>query len=154
MFHRPIQALAAAAALFSLAACEEPAPKTSFGGIPFGDYVLVGIGGGTIPLRNVTMKVEETRLSGRGPCNGYTVPNTVELPALALGPMVTTQATCKDQDLENRFFQTLQSANQIEYYGEVLKVKSPHTWLIFERGVPAAQAVSALDQARADQGMQ
>lgn len=155
MFSRPFLAVTAAAAIFAVAACEDPAPKSSLGGIPFGDYVLVGIGGGTVPMRDVTLKIEENRLSGHGPCNGYTVENTAELPALALGQINTSNTPCaKNQNLESRFFQTLQSATTVEYYGGVLKVKAPQTWLIFERGVPMRDQVSALEAARGQQGLQ
>lgn len=155
MFSRPFLAVAAAAAVFAVAACEDPAPKTSAGGIPLGDYVLVGLGGRTVPMRDVTVKVEENRLSGHGPCNGYTVENTAELPALALGPINTSNAPCSaNQNLESQFFQTLQSATSAEYYGGVLKIKAPQTWLIFERGVPMRDQISALEAARGQQGMQ
>ncbi|MDB6182158.1 META domain-containing protein [Paracoccus fistulariae] len=155
MFSRPFMAVAAAAAVLSLAACEDPAPKTSAGGIPLGDYVLVGLGGRTVPLRDVTLRVEENRLSGHGPCNRYTVENNGDLPALQLGPISSsTQACAVNQDLETSFFQTLQSATSVEYYGGVLKVKAPQTWLIFERGVPKRDQISALDAARGQQGLQ
>ena len=47
---RPALALAAIATL-TLSACSEPAGDP-MGGIPANDYVLVGIGNGTVPLRN------------------------------------------------------------------------------------------------------
>lgn len=143
------------AAALVLAACE-PTPAVSpddRGFIPGGDYVLVGMDGATVPLRNMTLTIAETSISGRGPCNGYGARNTAELPLVALSPLQQTGVACgKNATLENRYFSVLQAATEMEYFGGVLKVKSPSTWLIFERGVPEAQAqISALDQARAGQ---
>ena len=143
------------AATLVLAACE-PTPPVSpddRGFIPGGDYALVGMDGATVPLRNMTLTIGEASVSGRGPCNGYGAINNAELPMVALSPLQTTGVPCgKNAAIENRFFEVLQSATEMEYYGGVLKVKSPQTWLIFERGVTEAQAqVTALDQARAGQ---
>ncbi|MFV0385116.1 META domain-containing protein [Paracoccus sp. (in: a-proteobacteria)] len=139
----------------ALAACE-PAPQATPDGvrdtgfIPGGNYVLVGMDGQTVPLRDVTMLVEESRLSGQGPCNSYSADNNAELPLLALSPIVSTEMACKDMKLENRFLSVLQSATAMEFYGGVLKVKSSQTWLIFEHGVRAS-SVNALDAARGRQ---
>ncbi|RJL16388.1 META domain-containing protein [Paracoccus siganidrum] len=141
-----------AAAILALAACEPAAPPGEDRGfIPGGNYVLVGMDGGTVPLRNVTMLVEEYRISGQGPCNSYSAQNNVDLPQVSLSPIVSTEMACKDSRLENRFLSVLQSATEMEYYGGVLKVKSPSTWLIFEYGVRADSGVSALDAARGSQ---
>lgn len=147
--------IAACAAVFALAACEPTAPPVTDGEdrgfIPGGDYVLVGMDGAAVPLRDVTLRVEEKRISGKGPCNGYSAQNQAELPAVALAPIVSTKAACKNMQLENRFLSVLQSATAMEFYGGVLKVKSPSTWLIFERGVRADSAVNALDAVRGGQ---
>lgn len=134
----------------ALAACE-PAPTTAPGEdrgfIPGGSYVLVGMDGQTVPLRDVTLLIEETRISGQGPCNSFSAENNAELPAVQLGPIISTKMACKDQRIENRFLQVLQTATEMDFYGGVLRVKSPQTWLIFEHGVRAG-SVSALDEAR------
>lgn len=146
---------ALAAAALALAACEQTPPVSpdDRGFIPGGDYALVGMDGATVPLRNMTLTISESAVSGRGPCNGYGAKNNAELPLVALSPLQTTNVDCgKNTTIENRFFQVLQSATEMEYYGGVLKVKSPQTWLIFERGVTETQGqVTALDQARAGQ---
>lgn len=143
----------ATAASLALAACapSKPVDPNDTGFIPGGDYVLVGMDGGAIPLRNMTIKIEEKRVSGHGPCNGYAAVNNAELPAVALTSFTSPGVPCKDSKIENRFFSTLQTATAMEFYGGVLKVKSPQTWLIFERGVSGADAVSALERARAQQ---
>ncbi|MDB6176752.1 META domain-containing protein [Paracoccus sp. Z330] len=138
---------AATAATLALASCG-PAQIGS-GGIPQGEYVLVGMDGGTVPLRNVTLVVDGSQISGRGPCNSYSTQNNANLPALELSPIVSTKMHCKDAPLENRFFSVLQTANEMEFYGGVLKVKSPQTWLIFEHGHRADEVqVSAVESAR------
>lgn len=149
---RSVATAIALAATAALAACEDPQPRTSVAGIPMGDYVMVGIGNGTVPLRNVTLTLTENAVSGRGPCNSYGANNAAELPQLAVSNFTTTERSCEFQELEDRFFNALRQANEIEYFGGVLRVKGP-TWLIFERGVPAAYAtsVSALDAARGSQ---
>ena len=92
---RPALALAAIATL-TLSACSEPAGDP-MGGIPANDYVLVGIGNGTVPLRNITLTTRPEGVSGRGPCNGYAAKNTVPLPAVAFEPLQTTGVIdCKD----------------------------------------------------------
>lgn len=143
------------AAALALSACAKPEPRTTgfVNGIPLGDYVLVGIANGGVPLRNVTLSVVENGVSGRAPCNGYAAQNTVQLPALALEPIRTTDQTCKDQALETRFLNALQQATEMEYFGGVLRIKGP-TWLIFEAGVPASgetSSINALDAARGGQ---
>ncbi|MBU3029616.1 META domain-containing protein [Paracoccus marinaquae] len=137
----------------ALAACE---PTTTVvdgedrGFIPGGNYVLVGMDGAAVPLRNVTLLVEEQRVSGQGPCNSYSAANNAELPAVALSPIISTKMACKDLKLENRYLSVLQQATEMEFFGGVLKVKSPSTWLVFEHGVRAS-SVSALEQARGTQ---
>ncbi len=143
------------AATLALAACE-PTSSVPSGGdrgfIPGGHYVLVGMDGQTVPLRNVTLLVEEKRISGEGPCNNFSAQNNAKLPAVQLSPIVSTKMTCKDQRLEDRFLSVLQQASEMEFYGGVLKIKSPSTWLIFEHGRRAdASGASALDTARASQ---
>lgn len=139
----------------ALAACQPAATNVPVDGedrgfIPGGNYVLVGMDGQTVPLRNVTLLVEEKRISGQGPCNSYSAANNAALPAVALSPIISTKMACKDQRLENRFLSVLQSATEMDFYGGVLRVKSPSTWLIFEHGVRAS-TVTALDAARGTQ---
>lgn len=143
-------------AALALAACEPVPPAAAAGDgedrgfIPGGSYVLVGMDGQTVPLRNVTLLVEENRLSGEGPCNHYSATNNATLPAVSLSPIISNRMACKDLQLENRFMSVLQQATAMEFYGGVLKIKSPSTWLIFEHGVRAS-SINALDQARGSQ---
>ncbi|MBK4214542.1 META domain-containing protein [Paracoccus caeni] len=145
----------ASAAVLALAACEPTTTSTSTtpegedrGFIPGGSYVLVGMDGQTVPLRDMTLLVEERRLSGQGPCNAYSANNNVDLPQVQLSQIVTAGVPCKNSRIENRFLSVLQQATAMEFYGGVLKIKSPSTWLIFEHGMRADSAVSALDTVR------
>ena len=145
----PLVALGAAA--LTLAACSSEPAGDPMGGLPANDYVLVGIGNGTVPLRNITITVRPEGVSGVGPCNGYAAKNTAQLPAVAFEPLQTTGVTdCKDLAVEQRYFTALQQATEMEYYGGVLRIKGP-TWLIYESGRPAAMATDALSQARGNQ---
>ncbi|WCQ98881.1 META domain-containing protein [Paracoccus aestuarii] len=147
----PIRPALALAAVLSLAACNSQPAGDPMGGIPANDYVLVGIGNGTVPLRNITLTTRPEGVSGRGPCNGYAARNTVPLPALALEPLQTSGVVeCADRATELRFFEALQQANEMEYFGGVLRIKGP-TWLIFESGRPADQQTDALSAARGNQ---
>ncbi|RNF33627.1 META domain-containing protein [Paracoccus methylarcula] len=90
--------VAVTAATLALAACEPTTPTASGddrGFIPGGDYVLVGMDGAAVPLRDVTLRVEEKRISGKGPCNSYSAQNQAELPAVALSPIVSTKAPAR-----------------------------------------------------------
>jgi heat shock protein HslJ len=146
----PALVLAAAATVF-VAGCNQKPAGDPMGGIPANDYVLVGIGNGTVPLRNITITVRPEGVSGVGPCNGYAARNTVPLPAVAFEPLQTTGVTaCKDLAIEQRYFDALQQANDMEYYGGVLRIKGP-TWLIYESGRPAGMATDALSAARGNQ---
>ncbi|MBU2956984.1 META domain-containing protein [Paracoccus sp. 1_MG-2023] len=139
------------AAALTLAACSSEPAGDPMGGLPANDYVLVGIGNGTVPLRNITLTLRPEGVSGRGPCNGYAAKNTVPLPAVAFEPLQTSGVTdCKDIAVEQRYFEALQNANEIEFYGGVLKIKGP-TWLIFESGRPADQVTDALSAARGNE---
>jgi heat shock protein HslJ len=131
-----LAALTTLAAL-SLSGCGSTT-GSGMGGVPHGEYVLVGIDGGTVPERNITLSVTPEGISGHATCNSYSAQNTATLPAVALTPLVTTKMLCGGMALENRYFEVLQSVNEVEYFGGVLKAKSPSTWLIFEHGVPVS----------------
>ncbi|MBW7055503.1 META domain-containing protein [Paracoccus bogoriensis] len=138
-------------AAMTLAACNTQPAGDPMGGLPANDYVLVGIGNGTVPLRNITLTLRPEGVSGRTPCNGYAARNTVPLPAVAFEPIQTTGITnCRDAAIEQRYLNALQQANEMEYFGGVLRIKGP-TWLIFESGRPADMATDALSQARGNQ---
>lgn len=138
-------------AALTLSACASGPAGDPMGGLPANDYVLVGIGNGTVPLRNITLTLRPDGVSGRGPCNGYAARNTVPLPAVAFEQIQTSGVTeCRDSAVEQRYLNALQQATEMDYFGGVLRIKGP-TWLIFESGRPADQATDALSAARGNQ---
>lgn len=138
-------------AALTLSACASGPATDPMGGLPANDYVLVGIGNGTVPLRNITLTLRPEGVSGRGPCNGYAARNTVPLPAVAFEQIQTSGVTeCRDLAVEQRFLNALQQATEMDYFGGVLRIKGP-TWLIFESGRPADQTTDALSAARGNQ---
>lgn len=134
---------AAAVAAFGLAACESGTPRdaSSEGGIPMGDFVLVGIGADAVPTRNVRLNLVPGGLSGEGPCNSYRGTLSTKFPAFRVQEMTWTDMSCRlniETRLEERYFHALTQANQAVYEGGVLKLMGP-TYLTFEPGRPATQ---------------
>ncbi len=126
-------ALLALTATAALAACE-PASSSSSNGVPLGEYVMVGFGKETVPLRNVSLVLSEGQVSGVASCNNYTAQNNAALPALQLGPIAATKKACfEGMAFEQEYFEALQAATSAEYNGGVLTVKGP-VWMQFERG--------------------
>ncbi len=130
MIRNTLIALTATAAL---AACT-PADSSASNGVPLGEYVMVGFGKETVPLRNVSLVLAEGQVSGMGSCNNYTAQNNAALPALQLGPIAATKKACfKGMEFEQKYFDALQAATSVEYNGGVLTVKGP-VWMQFEHG--------------------
>lgn len=134
---RALTLCAALAGLTALAACEPmPSASTPGSNVPTGPYVLVGIASDTVPQRNVGLTIEaDGSISGQGPCNHYSAPQTAEPPAFKLGALTTTRAGCSGTagQLEARYFQALSQATGVTYDGGVLKITGP-TYLTYEPG--------------------
>ena len=135
---------AAAVAAFGLAACESGTPRdaSSEGGIPMGDFVLVGIGADAVPTRNVRLNLVPGGLSGEGPCNSYRGTLSTKFPAFRVQEMTWTDNVCRrniENRLEARYFEALTQADGILYEGGVLKITGP-TYLTFEPGRPLTEA--------------
>ena len=134
-----VRAAAALATLAALASCgpEMPAPgeegKGFEGGIPFGTYTVVGFGKEAVPTRDATIRLTKNAFSGNGPCNTYTGVNAAALPAFQVSNMTWTDNPCGHKGFEGRFFNAITQANEIEWAGGVLKVKSPLGWITAER---------------------
>ncbi|WP_134681628.1 META domain-containing protein [Paracoccus ravus] len=126
---------AAALALTALAACEPTGTGTG-ANVPTGQYVLVGIGSDTVPLRNVGLTIAaDGSISGKAPCNTYAASQTAEPPGFKIGELTTSGAGCSGNRarLENRYFDALRQADGITYLGGVLKITGP-TYLTYEPG--------------------
>lgn len=146
---------AAAAALLGLAACEPttPANALSEGGIPMGDFVLVGIGADAVPTRNMQLTLAPGRVSGSGPCNTYSGTLSTKFPNFRIQEMQWTDNPCNrrlETALEQRYFAALTQANSVIYEGGVLKLIGS-TYLTFEPGRPATAADLAAAPAPAAQ---
>lgn len=130
----------AAAALTALAGCEPTsggaggAATGAQGGVPYGEYVLVGIGGEPVSQRNASVILAPGKISGRGPCNAYSASQSATLPAMQVGPIAATKAACADLALENRFFSALGQTRQAVYLDGVLTLKGAPKSLILEYG--------------------
>ncbi len=134
----------AASAVLALAACEPQTSvdATSEGGIPMGDFVLVGIGSDAVPTRNVRLNLRPGSISGEGPCNSYTGTLSTKFPAFKVNQMQWTDLACRlnlETRLEQRYFEALTQATGAKYDGGVLKLTGP-TYLTFEPGRPATEA--------------
>jgi heat shock protein HslJ len=78
-----------------LAACEPVATGRGGGAaVPLGDYQLVSMGGQDVESAHVTMLLEAGQISGAGFCNRYSGTQAGTLPALAIGPVVSTRMAC------------------------------------------------------------
>lgn len=135
---------AAAVAGLTLAACETQTPRnaTSEGGIPMGDFVLVGIGSDTVPTRAVRLNLVPGGLSGEGPCNSYRGTMSTKFPNFHVVEMTWTDEPCRlniETRLEQRYFEALTQATHAIWEGDVLKLAGP-TYMTFEPGRPATAA--------------
>lgn len=138
----------AAVATLGLTACGEPATPAdalSEGGIPMGDYVLVGIGQDAAPSRNILLTLRPGNVSGSGPCNSYRGTLSTKFPAIRIQEMTWTDLGCKlnlETRLEQRYFEALTQVNTAVWEGGVLKLVGS-TYLTFEPGRPATLGASA-----------
>ena len=67
-------------------------------------------------LQRVTLEVEDTRVSGQGPCNRYfgsiTRPDAGSN-SIQVGPIASTKMACPHLSAEHRYFQDLQRVSMI-----------------------------------------
>ena len=87
-------------------------------------------------LQRVTLEVEDTRVSGQGPCNRY-FGSITHLDAgsnsIQVGPLASTKMACPYLSAEHRYFQDLQRVSMVTVMpaGLVLTT-SDQTKLIFQ----------------------
>ena len=67
-------------------------------------------------LQRVTLEVEDTRVSGQGPCNRYfgsiTRPDAGSN-SIQVGPIASTKMACPHLSAEHRYFQDLQRVSMV-----------------------------------------
>jgi len=99
-----------------------PAPATTL----TGSWVLEDLGGtGVIDDARATLEFREPgRVAGRGSCNQFSGPVTVNGPAISFGPLVSTKMACPEavMDQETRYFQALQDAERWSLQGPNLLI--------------------------------
>ena len=62
-------------------------------------------------LQRVTLEIEDTRVSGQGPCNRYfgsVVQSDTGSNSIQVGPIASTKMACPHLSAEHRYFQDLQ----------------------------------------------
>ena len=62
-------------------------------------------------LQRVTLEIDGTRVSGRGPCNRYfgsVVQSDIGSNSIQVGPIASTKMACPHLSAEHRYFQDLQ----------------------------------------------
>ena len=74
-------------------------------------------------LQRVTLEIEDTRVSGQGPCNRYfgsithsdTGSNSIQV-----GPLASTKMACPNLSAEHRYFQDLQRVSMVKVVSDEL----------------------------------
>ena len=86
-------------------------------------------------LQRVTLEIEDTRVSGQGPCNRYfgsithsdTGSNSIQV-----GPLASTKMACPNLSAEHRYFQDLQRVSMVKVVSdELLLATSDQVKLVF-----------------------
>ena len=68
-------------------------------------------------LQRVTLEIDETRVSGQGPCNRYfgsIEQSDIGSSSIQVGPLASTKMACPHLSAEHRYFQELQRASIVE----------------------------------------
>ena len=87
-------------------------------------------------LQRVTLEIEDTRVSGQGPCNRYfgsiahsdTGSNNIQV-----GPIASTKMACPHLSAEHRYFQDLQGVSMVTVVPDGLVLTtSDQTKLVFK----------------------
>ena len=86
-------------------------------------------------LQRVTLEIEDTRVSGQGPCNRYfgsithsdTGSNSIQV-----GPLASTKMACPNLSAEHRYFQDLQRVSMVKVVSdELLLTTNDQVKLVF-----------------------
>ena len=87
-------------------------------------------------LWRVTLEIENTRVSGQGPCNRYfgsVVQSNTGSNSIQLGPLASTKMACPHLSAEHRYFQELQRASMVEVVPNgLILTTSDETKLVFK----------------------
>ena len=87
-------------------------------------------------LQRVTLEIEDTRVSGQGPCNRYfrsVVQSDTGSNSIQVGPLASTKMACPHLSAEHRFFQDLQRASMVTVLPDgLILTTSDQTKLVFK----------------------
>ena len=119
--------LTLAALAVGLASCCRPCRRAKPVEVKGVKWALVELQGkvierpsGKMP-ENFTLTLgEDGRIGGRGDCNTYFAGYTMDSGRIEVAGIASTRMLCPDQDTENRFFRTLESAKRISIDGDYL----------------------------------
>lgn len=117
--HYPVMRRLNYLALMCLLAC---GPDETISGYadPQAVFVLQAINDGPFAARATIRFPEAGRISGDGPCNGYSATQSAPYPWFDAGPIVATRRACPDLQAETTFFETLTAMRIAEVSGPVL----------------------------------
>ena len=87
-------------------------------------------------LQRVTLEIEDTRVSGQGPCNRYfgsiTRPDAGSN-GIQVGPIASTKMACPHLSAEHRYFQDLQRVSMVKVVPDgLILTTSDQTALVFK----------------------
>ena len=87
-------------------------------------------------LQRVTLEIEDTRVSGQGPCNRYfgsVVQSDTGSNSIQVGPIASTKMACPHLSAEHRYFQDLQRVSMVTFVPDGLVLTtSNQTTLVFQ----------------------
>jgi heat shock protein HslJ len=87
-------------------------------------------------LQRVTLEIEDTRVSGQGPCNRYfgsVVQSDTGSNGIQVGPIASTKMACPHLSTEHRYFQDLQRVSMVTVVPDGLVLTtSDQTKLVFK----------------------
>ena len=108
------------ATALSLSACASP-ERESAPPLANTSWIATEIGGVPVsPPGRVTLNIQTGQIGGNGSCNSYGGDVVVDGASIKIGPVISTQMACLENNLmaqENRYFQLLQRASRIERIG-------------------------------------
>ena len=89
-------------------------------------------------LRRVTLEIENTHVSGQGPCNRYfgsVVQSNTGSNSIQLGPLASTKMACPHLSAEHNYFQNLQRVSMVTVVpdGLVLTTSDNTKWIFQDR---------------------
>lgn len=83
-------------------------------------YHLTELAGAQVPFNATLAFPEEGRVTGRGPCNGFTGNQSAPYPWIAIGPLAVTRMACPSLAQEAAFLAALQEATLVEVQGTAM----------------------------------